>query len=191
MKHEMKSAIKENREVTESLMSKDNLELLERIGTVIVEALKQGGKVLVFGNGGSAADSQHMVAELVGRYKKERRALPAVALTTNTSTITALSNDYSYDMNFARQIEALGRKGGIVLGISTSGNARSVIEGLKRAREMGLLCIGLTGRDGGAVKDIVDYAFVVKSDDTPRIQEAHVLVIHVLCGFIESGMCAA
>jgi len=141
--------------------------------------------VLVFGNGGSAADSQHMAAELVGRFRKERKALPAIALTTNTSTITALSNDYGYDVSFKRQVEALGKKGDVAVGISTSGTAKNVTCALKKAKDAGLLTVALTGKDGGEIKSIADLSLVVKSDNTARIQEAHILIIHILCELIE------
>ena len=185
MKKIIRSAVNQNRKVIRTVLSGENLAKIARIATLIVSSVKKGGKVLVFGNGGSAADSQHMVAELVGRYKRERRAIPAVALTTNTSTLTALSNDYSYDTIFRRQIEALGRKGDIAFGISTSGTARNVLMGLKKARAMGLVSIALTGKGGGKLKRVADHSIVIQSDDTPRIQEAHILIIHILCGLIE------
>jgi len=187
MKNKVKKIIEESIGVKKALLSGDNLELIEKMAKAMIESLRNGGKILVFGNGGSAADSQHMAAELVGRFKKERKALPAIALTTNTSTITALSNDYGYDISFKRQIEALGEKGDVAVGISTSGAAKNVTCALKKARDLNLLTVALTGKDGGKIKKIADLALVVKSNNTPRIQEAHILVIHVLCELIEDG----
>ncbi len=188
MQDKIKRIIEESQSVKTSLLSEKTLALIEKAAKRIIEALNHGGKVIVFGNGGSASDSQHMVAELVGRFKKERAAIPAIALTTNTSTITALSNDYGYDVSFKRQLEALGKKADIAIGISTSGMAKNVIATLLKAKEMGLATIGLTGTDGGALKDIADLSIVVNSHDTARIQEAHILIIHILCELIEDAL---
>jgi len=129
-----------------------------------------------------------MVAELVGHFKKERKAIPAIALTTNTSTLTALSNDYGYDITFKRQLEALGKRGDVAIGISTSGTAKNVIAALTAAKKKGLATIALTGRDGGKLKNIADLSIVIKSKDTPRIQEAHILIIHILCELVENSL---
>ena len=188
MQDKIKRIIEKSQSVKTSLLSEKTLALIEKAAKRIIEALKHGGKVIVFGNGGSASDSQHMVAELVGRFKKERAAMPAIALTTNTSTITALSNDYGYDVSFKRQLEALGKKADIAIGISTSGMAKNVIATLLKAKEMGLATIGLTGTGGGALKDIADLSIVVNSHDTARIQEAHILIIHILCELIEDAL---
>ena len=188
MKNKIKKIIEESKDLKTSLLLEENLRLIQEIAEKIVSSLNQGGKVIVFGNGGSAADSQHMVAELVGRFKKERKPLPAISLTTNTSTITALSNDYGYDISFKRQLEALGKKGDIAIGISTSGKAKSVIDALKAAKSMGLATVGLTGKDGGALKNAADLSLIVKSNDTPRIQEAHILIIHILCELVEDSI---
>ncbi|NQT47045.1 MAG: D-sedoheptulose 7-phosphate isomerase [Candidatus Omnitrophica bacterium] len=161
---------------------------LSEIVTAITKAIKGGNKVVVFGNGGSAADSQHMAAELVGRFQKERRAIPAIALSTNTSTLTALSNDYGYDSSFARQIEALGQKGDIAIAISTSGKARNVIEAAKAAKTRGMLVVGLIGKDGGELAKIVDMPIVVPSQSTARIQESHITLIHIICELVEKGI---
>lgn len=179
--------------IRESLAVKGSLETqsvgrIESAARAIIESLAGGGKLLVCGNGGSAADSQHMVAELVGRFKKERKPLPAIALTVNTSILTAIANDYSYDVAFARQIEALGRPGDVALGISTSGNSRNVVEALKTAKALGLKTIGLTGALGGDVARECDITIAVGSNDTPRIQESHLLVIHILCELIENEL---
>src|SRR5215470_5085461 len=141
----------------------------------IVESLRQGGKVLFFGNGGSAADAQHLAAEFTGRYLKERRALPALALHANTSSLTAIGNDYGFDFVFARQMEALGRKGDVAVGISTSGNSPNVLRALQVAREKSIFTIALTGASGGKMKQAVDCAICIPSEETPRIQECHIL----------------
>ena len=169
-------------------MSEENLALIGKIAETIISSLKKEGKVIIFGNGGSAADSQHMAAELVGRFKKERKGIPAIALTTNTSTISALSNDYGYDIIFKRQVEALGKAGDTAIGISTSGAAKNVIQAMALAKEMGLETIALTGKGGGELKGISKLALVVESADTARIQEAHILIIHILCELIEDSL---
>jgi D-sedoheptulose 7-phosphate isomerase len=156
---------------------------------MIIAALRGGGKLISFGNGGSAADSQHIVAELVGRFKKERKPLPALAFTTNTSIISAIANDYSYDVTFSRQMEALGKRGDIVLAISTSGNSPNVLAAVKKAKEMGIKTIGLTGGMGGKLALEADLAIVVSSKDTPRVQESHAMIGHILCDMIEQELC--
>jgi len=151
-----------------------------------VEAYRKGKKVLLFGNGGSAADSQHIAAELVGSfYNRERPGIAALALTVNTSSLTAIANDYSYDDVFARQVEAFGQKGDVAIGLSTSGNSQNVIRAVKTAKARGLSTVSLTGKSGGLLKDEVDFCVRVPSDDTPRIQEAHILIGHILCEIIE------
>jgi D-sedoheptulose 7-phosphate isomerase len=154
---------------------------------IVVETLKNGNKVLICGNGGSAADAQHFAAELTGRYKTERRGLPGIALTTDTSALTAIGNDYGYDRVFDRQTEALASKGDLLIGISTSGNSKNIISALKLAKEMGCSTIGLSGRDGGAMNDICDINLVVPSDNTPRIQEMHILFIHTICQIVDDN----
>ncbi len=164
------------------------LDDIEKSVRMIEKSLLKGGKIFLFGNGGSAADSQHIAAEFVGRFKMERKALPALALTTNTSTITALANDYGYDISFKRQIEALGNKGDVALAISTSGNAKNVIEAVKEAKKMGIETIALTGKSGGALTGLCDISIIVKSDDTARIQEAHILIGHIIAEILESAL---
>lgn len=158
---------------------------IEKGAEVIVEALRQGNKVLIMGNGGSAADAQHLAAEFVGRFLCERRALPAVALTTDSSILTAVANDYDYESVFLRQVEALAVKGDVAVGISTSGNSGNVNRALRRAQELGCATLGLTGGEGGEIAGLVDLALVIPSQQTPRIQEGHVLVIHILCDLVE------
>ncbi|WP_456429119.1 D-sedoheptulose 7-phosphate isomerase [Nitratifractor sp.] len=148
---------------------------------MIVRTLNEGGKVLLCGNGGSAADAQHIAAELTGRFKKERRALPAVALTTDTSALTAIGNDYGYERVFERQVEALARKGDLLIGISTSGNSENVLLALEAARRLECMTLGLSGRNGGRMNEHCDLNLIVPSDDTARIQEMHIMIGHLLC----------
>lgn len=187
MKDLIKSRIEESIKVKESLC-KTELDNIARAAEAILKSLTAGGKLLVFGNGGSASDSQHIVAELVGRYKKERKAIPAIALTENTSSLTAIANDYGYDASFSRQVEALGKAGDVAIGISTSGNSVNVIEAVKKAKAAGLKTIGLLGCDGGKLKGACDVAIVVNSKDTPRVQESHITIGHILCELIEEGL---
>ncbi len=180
------------REIQESIdvksrLQSTELELLERIGALIVERLHAGNKLILFGNGGSAADAQHIAAELVGRYRAERRALAAIALAANMPILTAVGNDYGFEEIFARQISALGKRGDVALAISTSGNSGNVVRGLETARELGLHTIGLSGRSGGKIHTLTDLCVCVPSDTTPRIQEAHILIGHILCGIVEQA----
>ena len=160
---------------------------IEIASTIVITTLKNGNKVLLCGNGGSAADAQHIAAELTGRYKSERKGLPAIALTTDTSALTAIGNDYGYDRVFDRQVEALAKDGDVVIGISTSGNSKNVVAALKLARELGCKTIGLSGRDGGVMNDVCDINLVVPSNDTPRIQEMHILFGHTICQCIDDA----
>jgi D-sedoheptulose 7-phosphate isomerase len=162
--------------------------LIAQVGERLIAAYRAGGKVLLFGNGGSASDAQHIAAELVGRYYFNRRALPAEALTVNASSLTAISNDYSFDHVFARQIEAFGNAGDVAIGISTSGNSLNVIAGVRAARQLGMLTVGLTGAGGGKLKAEVDYCVAVPATDTPRIQEAHGLIGHIWCEMVEHAL---
>ena len=187
MKNTIKAKMEENIETTEEL-HKGQAENIEKAVKAIVSSLRNCGKVLVFGNGGSAADSQHIAAELVGRFKKERKALAAIALTTNTSILTAIGNDYGYDVTFSRQIEALGKEGDVAIGLSTSGNSKNVLAALRCAKSMGLKTIGLTGATGGAMKDVCDILIAVPSKNTPRVQESHILSAHIVCELVENGM---
>lgn len=164
------------------------LGMLQESVDSILECFKRGNKLLIAGNGGSAADAQHFSAEMVGRYKKERKAYPAIALTVDTSVLTAWSNDYSFDTVFSRQIEALGKEGDIFVGISTSGNSTNLLEATKTAKEMGMQSICLLGHDGGALKSMCDRALTVPSDNTPRIQEVHGMLIHIICEEVEQAL---
>jgi D-sedoheptulose 7-phosphate isomerase len=159
--------------------------VLEAIALAMTAALRAGGKILWCGNGGSAADAQHMAAELMGRFRRERRALPSIALTTDTSILTAVANDYGYETVFARQVEALGNAGDVLVGISTSGNSRNVIAALKTARAQGMVTVALTGAGGGNMAAHADHFLAVESTDTARIQEAHIFAGHMLSDWIE------
>ena len=163
-------------------------EEIARIANVLVQCLKEGHTIFLCGNGGSAADAQHIAGELSCRLRIERDGLSAMALTTNPSVLTALANDYSYDEVFSRQVKALARKGDCLIGISTSGTSESVNLAVKQAREIGVTTIGLTGRDGGTLADLVDYALVIPSDDTQRIQEVHITIGHIICDVIEQEL---
>lgn len=162
--------------------------MIAEMAILLADTFRRGGKLLVMGNGGSAADSQHFVAEIVGRFKMERRGLPAIALSTDTSILTAIGNDYGFEAVFRRQVEALATPGDLVVGISTSGNSPNVLCALELAREKGCRTIALLGKDGGSIKGVCDLALVVPSDDTPRIQEGHGLIIHIVCDLLEKEM---
>jgi D-sedoheptulose 7-phosphate isomerase len=169
----------------------DNETTVRRIAAVaevLVNALRQGQKVLLFGNGGSAADAQHIAAEFVGRFAIERAALPASALSVDTSCLTAIGNDYGFERVFARQIEAFGKAGDVAIGISTSGNSPNVLLGLSKAKEMGMTTVALSGASGGKMKDSADYCICAPSDETPRIQECHILIGHVISELVEKAI---
>ncbi|HLO27051.1 MAG TPA: D-sedoheptulose 7-phosphate isomerase [Geobacteraceae bacterium] len=155
---------------------------------LVAHALENGRKLLIMGNGGSAADAQHFAAEIVGRFMLERRALPAIALSTDTSILTAVGNDYGFDMIFRRQVEALAQTGDVVIGISTSGSSANVHKALLLAGELGCRTVGLLGRDGGTIAGITDINLTVPVQDTPRVQEAHVTIIHIICELVEKRL---
>ncbi|MBD1401021.1 D-sedoheptulose 7-phosphate isomerase [Pelobacter sp. M08fum] len=158
--------------------------------TVIVAALNAGKKLLIMGNGGSAADAQHFAAEFVGRFLRERRALPAIALTTDTSLLTAVGNDFGFDQIFKRQVEALAQPGDVVIGISTSGNSANVALAMTAAQQLGSTTIGLLGRDGGIITPLSDIQLTVPVQETPHIQEAHITIIHLICDLVEQAICS-
>jgi len=164
---------------------RQNAELLDQMVKIVVNAFKAGNKVLLFGNGGSAADAQHIAAEFINRFLIERPPLPAIALTTDTSILTSISNDYGYVDSFSKQVKALGKEGDVAIAISTSGSAANVIQAVKVAKKMGLKTVGLTGMDGGELAKIADLAIVVNSQVTPRIQEVHITIGHVLCEMVD------
>ena len=161
---------------------------IKAAANMMASAMKKGGKIITFGNGGSAADAQHVAAEFIGRFKLERQALAAVSLTTNTSTLTSIANDYGYEEIFSRQLEGLASDNDVAVGISTSGNARNVITGLLEAKKLRIKTIVLTGSGGGEMASIADIALVVPSDNTPRIQEAHITIVHILCELVEEKL---
>lgn len=160
---------------------------IQEASNLMVSTLKNGNKILLIGNGGSAADAQHIAAELTGRYKSERKGLPAIALTTDTSALTAISNDYGYGRVFDRQVEALANKGDLLLGISTSGNSANIISAFHLAKEFGCQTLGMSGKGGGEMSSICDLNLVIPSDDTPRIQEMHILIGHILCQAVDDA----
>ena len=162
-----------------------NIKLLEQIADQIVKTFQLGNKILLCGNGGSAADAQHIAAEFIGRFKRERKSLPAVALTTDTSVLTALANDYSYESVFSRQVEGLGEKGDILIALSTSGTSKNVVEAVKRAKELGLITIGFTGESGGTLKQLCDFNFAAGSKKTPHVQEMHITALHAVSEAVE------
>jgi D-sedoheptulose 7-phosphate isomerase len=166
----------------------DDHSVLERIASKMSAAMLSGNKILWCGNGGSAADSQHMAAELVGRFLRERRGLPSIALTTNTSILTAIGNDYGYELVFRRQVEALCVPGDVVVGISTSGNSKNVCLALEKAREIGAYTVAFTGKNGGGLARVADETLQIPSTETPRIQEGHILCGHMLCDYIEQSL---
>jgi D-sedoheptulose 7-phosphate isomerase len=173
---------------TVARFARDNAAALAEAAQALVQTLESGGTVFFFGNGGSAADAQHLAAELVNRFRAERRALRGLALTTDTSVLTSVANDADYRRVFARQIEALGRAGDLAVGITTSGRSPSVVEGLQAARRLGLRTLGLLGRSGGEARAFCDHALVVAADDTARIQETHLLIGHLLCEWVDQAV---
>lgn len=187
MEDMLKEALKSHREVMEIVERELGPKIPEVVET-LVNAFQAGKKLLVMGNGGSAADAQHMAAEMVGRFMLERKGLPAIALTTDTSILTAIGNDYGFDRAFRRQIEALANKGDVVVGISTSGSSENVLAAMQLAREKGCRTIGLLGRDGGTIRNHADLELTVPVQETPRIQEAHITIIHILCCLVEQRL---
>jgi D-sedoheptulose 7-phosphate isomerase len=185
-----KSLFLKNIQEHQSLIS--NIRILDtvifRTVTIICECIRGGGKVMLCGNGGSAADSQHLAAEFTGRFTKDRRPLPAMALTTDTSALTCIGNDYSFSDIFSRQVTGLGKKGDCLIGISTSGNSENVIKAVQSASEMGIRTIGLLGRDGGKLATMCECSIIVPSDITARVQEAHILIGHTICGAVEQNL---
>ena len=180
IKHEFSEHIKASQNTLDSIADQ-----IETASKICINSLKNGGKILIMGNGGSAADAQHIAAELVGRYKTERKGLPAIALTTDTSAITSIANDYGFLHVFDRQVEALAHKDDVVIGISTGGTSPNVVNALTAANKLDCKTIGLSGKDGGEFNSLCDVNLVVNSDDTPRIQEMHILIGHTICHLIE------
>jgi D-sedoheptulose 7-phosphate isomerase len=170
------------------LLCDSYIDRVVQVAKVWTESLRCGGKILFFGNGGSAADAQHLAAELVSKFRLERDALPGLALTTNTSVLTAIANDYEFERVFERQVAAWAQTGDVVIGMSTSGNSQNVFYGLRKAKEIGAKTVGFLGCSGGLIKEVCDLTVIVPSSDTPRIQEAHILTGHVVCDIVEKAL---
>ncbi len=185
MKKIIKQSIQDSIQTKEKLLSGDLVDQIEKAAHLLVKTYKNKGKLLICGNGGSAADAQHIAAELIGRFEKERPSLPAIALTTNTSNLTCIANDYDFDSIFSRQVEGHCQPQDILIGISTSGNSANVLRAIEKAKEVGATTIGMTGESGGKMKGKVDLLLNVPSEHTPRIQESHILIGHILCDLLE------
>lgn len=189
MKEYIKNHIKKSFEVVQSIYNDDLLlDKIEKVALVIVETYKNEGKVLVAGNGGSAADAQHICGELINRFYFDRPGLPCIALSTDTSVLTAVGNDFSFDKIFWKQIEANGKKGDVFIGISTSGNSKNIIEAMKLCREKGITTVGLTGGKEGKMDEFCDHIIKIPSIETPRIQESHIIVYHIICAIVEESI---
>ena len=185
----IKENIIQSIEVKEKILQDELfLERIEKVAEECIAAYQHGNKLLICGNGGSASDAQHMAGELVGRYLLERKGIPAIALNANTTVLTALGNDYSYEEVYAKQVAALGSAGDILISISTSGNSANCVRASEQAKKQGMTTIALTGSSGGKLKEICDDTLNVPSDETPRIQEAHIMLIHIICGMIEAEL---
>ena len=188
MRDRIKDILLESIQVKEELL-RNYVGQIKNIADLIIDCLKKGGKVILCGNGGSAADAQHIAAEFIGRFKRDRSALAAISLTTNTSVLTSLANDYGYDVVFSKQVEALGQKNDILIGISTSGKAKNVALALKQAKKNNLKTVAFTGGDGGELAKLADVSFIVPSSVTARVQEAHITVGHIICELVEQILC--
>lgn len=186
MRELIAARIREDIRVKEQLQQ--DAEVLEKMAAVVVDCIRGGGKVIFFGNGGSAADAQHLAAELSGRFYLDRPALPALSLSTNSSTLTAIGNDYGFDHIFARQLPGVGARGDVAVAISTSGNSPNVIEAVRLAKRIGMITLGWTGRSGGALAELADLTLRVDSTESPRIQEAHILAGHIICEIVEARL---
>lgn len=191
MRDLLKTIVEEKHTLLNALEKTGYLKQIEDAGKMIAASLKNGHKVILAGNGGSAADAQHFAGELVGRFMMERKALPAIALCTDPAVVTCIANDYGFQEIFARQIGAHGEKGDIFVAISTSGNSENCIRAIRTAKEMGIKTIGFLGKNGGIMKELCDLALIVPSESTPRIQEIHTMTLHILCELIEKDIFAA
>ena len=181
----MLAEIQEKEEVLQKIRTTGHLDLVNEAGMRLAQIIKQGNKVLLAGNGGSAADAQHFAGEIVGRFLMERNAIPALSLCVDPSVMTCIGNDYGYEEVFARQVQGLGKEGDAFIGISTSGNSENIIRAITEARKKNMFVVGFLGKDGGKIKDLCDVALVVPSNSTPRIQEIHTFTVHLLCEMIE------
>lgn len=181
--------IAEARRVMSAMLEdRELLQEIQSVATACIESLRGGGKILLAGNGGSAADAQHIAGEFVSRFAFDRPGLPAIALTTDTSILTAIGNDYGYSKLFARQVQALGNRGDVFVGYSTSGKSPNILHAFEEARAKGLVCVGLTGSRGGPMRELCDFLLEVPAADTPKIQEGHLVLGHILCGLIENAL---
>ncbi|WP_027206068.1 D-sedoheptulose-7-phosphate isomerase [Butyrivibrio fibrisolvens] len=180
--------IAEKKELLDELEKCGYLKMIDDVGECMISSLKNGGRIILAGNGGSAADAQHFAGEIVGRFLMERESLPAISLCTDPSVVTCIANDYGYEEVFSRQLSGNGKKGDVFVGISTSGNSENIIRAIEVAHKKGITVVGLLGKDGGKIKDMCDYALVVPSKSTPRIQEIHTFSVHLLCEMIEKGI---
>ena len=189
MRDYIKEQIKASYETKQKIYENDKLlDVIEKVAKECVEAYKRGNKTIFAGNGGSAADAQHLAAELVGRYAFDRDSIPSLALTTDTSALTAIGNDYGYDKVFSRQLFGMGVKGDVFFGISTSGNSKNLINAFNVAKEKDIISVALVGRDGGEMAKMADFSIIVPSNSTPRIQESHILIGHIICDIIEKEL---
>ncbi len=189
MRGKIETAFQESAQVKlQFIQNEENVGKIMEVAKRILAAYRKGNKVLFFGNGGSACDASHLAAELVNRYKKDREGLPALALATDMAIVTSIGNDYDYAELFSRQIKTMGNKGDIAIAISTSGNSPNVLKAVEMARQKGITTVGFTGKDGGKLAGLVDYAFIIPSNNTARIQEAHITLGHLLCELIEDEM---
>lgn len=187
----IKKQIQDSLETKQKLLNDEKTLLtIQAVAKECIKLYREDAKTLLAGNGGSAADAQHIAAELVGRYGFDRPSISSIALTTDTSNLTAIGNDYGYDKIFSRQIEGIGHAGDLFIGISTSGNSENIINAFKAANKKNIITVALTGRDGGKMAEMADYAIIVPSNDTPRIQESHILIGHILCDIIEKELFA-
>lgn len=184
----MKKEIEEKEILLKNIQENGYLDTVNEVGKELIAIIKSGNKILLAGNGGSAADAQHFAGEIVGRFLLERNAMPAISLCVDPVVVTCVGNDYGYEEVFARQIQGLGCKGDVFVGISTSGNSENIIRAIKCAKDKGMMVVGFTGKDGGKMKDLCDYTLVVPSDNTARIQEVHTFTVHLLCEMIEKEM---
>ncbi|MGE8411570.1 MAG: D-sedoheptulose 7-phosphate isomerase [Pseudomonas sp.] len=189
MRNYIVDKINETQQVMLAMLGDESLQAqLEQTVVACIDTLRNGGKILLAGNGGSAADAQHIAGEFVSRFAFDRPGLPAIALTTDTSILTAIGNDYGYEKLFARQVQALGNKGDVFIGYSTSGRSPNVLLAFEEAKQRGLVCVGLTGSRGGAMRELCDHILEVPSIDTPKIQEGHLVLGHILCGLVETAI---
>lgn len=186
MKNTFESAVHGHLEAFQKTFVPAQYEVLDKMAHAILQALKAGNKLLLCGNGGSASDSQHIAAEFVGRFEKNRKSLPAIALTSDIAALTAIGNDFGFEKIFSRQIEGLGKKGDVLILLSTSGRSPNILDAIAQAKSQGILTLGFTGKDGGVLKDAADLCFLVKSQKTTHIQEAYMTALHAVCGVVET-----